>query len=340
MPYPAAMGAPRDRTRRLAAFVAGAVSSLVAPLASAQPAALHEVPLLVQRAPAAADCVDAAALAERVNVLVGRKALVPSDGSGQSFAFEIQIFKAEDGYTAIMLAAGRSRQLDDPGSTCAGLSDALALTLAILVDADEAPPAPPPPPPPAPTVAPAPVFVPPPPRPPPPTDGPRLLVAPLAGVASGLSGDVVPAVLVAANLRVVGPFSLLGGFTWMPSQDFPLAQGHVEVQLMYGQIAGCVSAWRLQDRVRAGACALLDAGAIRGKGVGYSVNGEITRPWVALGLAGMLDVRILDPIFWSTRIEAVAVAQQEGFQIDNVGIAFDPAPLGVVVATGIGVRFF
>jgi hypothetical protein len=165
-------------------------------------------------------------------------------------------------------------------------------------------------------------------------------VTPLVGVSSGLSGDAVPAVVLAADLRVIGPFSLHAGFTWMPSQDFALAPGHVEVQLMYGQIAGCFSAWRLLDRVRAGACVQLDAGAIRGKGVGYNVNGEVTRPWVALGLAGMLDVRIARPIFWSTRLEAVAVAQQEGFQIDNVGVAFDPAPFGVLAATGIGVRFF
>ncbi len=340
MPYPAAMGAARDRTRRLAAFVAWVILSLVATLAAAQPAALHEVPLLVQRAPAAVDCVDAVALADRVNLLVGRKALVPADSPGQSFAFEIQLFKAEDGYTAIMLAAGRSRQLDDPGPTCAGLSDALALTLAILVDADEAPPAPPPPPPPPPVVAPVPTFVPPPPPPPAPPFAPRLFVTPQIGVSSGLSGDAVPSVALLADLRVAGPFSILAGFTWMPSQDVPLAPGRVEVQLMYGQIAGCLGAWRFADRVRLGGCAQLDVGAIRGKGIGYGVNGEVTRPWTALGLAGMLDVRVADPLYWSSRIEAVVVTQQEGFQIDNVGIAFDPAPVGVVVATGVGVRFF
>lgn len=340
MPYPAAMGAPRDRLRRLAAAFAWAFALLVAALARAQPAALHEVPLLVQRAPAASDCPDATALAERVNELVGRKALVAMGTPGQSFAFEIQFYKADEGYTAIMLAAGRSRQLEDPGPTCAGLSDALALTLAILVDADEAPPAPPPPPPPAKKAAPAPTFVPPPLPPPAPTEGPRLLGSPLVGVSTGLSGDAVPAAILAFDLRVFGPLSIALGFAWMPSQDFALAPGHVEVQLLHGQLAGCLSSWRVLGRVRLGACLQLDVGAIRGKGVGYDTTGEVTRPWTALGLLGLLDVPVAGPFYWSSRLSALVVTQQEGFRIDRVGVAFDPAPVGLLVATGVGVRFF
>lgn len=334
MPYPAAMW-----IRRLAASASCALGVLAGQSASAQPAALHDVPLVVQRAPAAADCVDGKTLAERVNRLVGRTALIAADEPGQSFAFEVQILHAEDGYTAIVLAAGRSRNLDDPGPTCAGLSEALAVTLAVLVDADEQPPAPPPPPPPPrPTIVP--VFVPPPRPPPAPVYGPRLLLSPIIAVTSGLSGDAVPALVLVNDLRVIGPFSLLAGFTWMPSQDFPLRQGHVEVQLMYGQIAGCLSSWRVLGRARLGGCFQLDAGAIRGKGVDYPTNSEVTRPWIALGLTGLADVPIIDPVYWSTRVSAFAVPTQEAFQITGIGVAFDPPPFGVLVGTGVGVRFF
>ena len=346
MPYPAAMGATgtrrtlRDGLRRIAAC-AGAAAGLCAVCpAFAQPAALHDVPLVVQRAPAASDCVDAPALAERVNQLVKRTALVASDAAGASFAFEVQILRSEDGYTAIVLAAGGSRNIDDPGPTCAGLSDALAVTLAVLVDADETPPAPPPPPPPVPTATAAPIAPPPPPPRPVPAYGPRLLLSPVVGVASGLSGDAVPAVVLVNDLRLIGPLSLLAGFTWMPSQDFALQQGHVEVQLMYGQLAACLSSWRVLGRTRVGGCLQLNAGGIRGKGVGYPTNGEITRPWAALALTGLLDVPIFDPLYWSTRIQAFAVPTQEAFQIDRIGVAFDPPPVGVLVGTGVGVRFF
>lgn len=353
MPYPAAMGAsgeasrkaspgraPREWMRRIAATALCATGLLAARSTAAQPAALHDVPVVVQRAPAASDCVDAATLAGRVNLLVGRTALIASEAAGESFAFEVQILRSDDGYTAIVLAAGGSRKLDDPGPTCAGLSDALAVTLAVLVDADEKPVAPPPPPPPPPATATA-VFVPPPPPPSiPPRYGPRLLLSPIIAVTSGLSGDAVPAVVLVNDLRVIGPFSLLAGFTWMPSQDYPLREGHIEVQLMYGQLAACLSSWRVFGRSRLGGCFQVDVGGIRGKGVGYDETSEITRPWVGLGLTGLADVPIIDPLYWSTRISAFAVPTQEAFQIRGIGVAFDPPPVGILVGTGVGVRFF
>lgn len=340
MPYPAAMGR-RAWLRRLAASALGAMGLLLSRRSLAQPAALHDVPLVVQRAPAASDCVDSATLASRVNLLVGRSALVASETAGESFAFEVQILRSDDGYTAIVLAAGGSRKLDDPGPTCAGLSDALAVTLAVLVDADEKPAAPPPPPPPAPTPTVTPVVPPPLQRAPaPPPYGPRLLLSPVVAITSGLSGDAVPAVVLVNDLRVIGPFSLLAGFTWMPSQDFPLQQGHIEVQLLYGQLAACLSSWRVFGRSRIGGCFQADFGGIRGKGVDYPTNSEITRPWFALGLTGLLDIPILDPLYWSTRVSALAVPTQEAFQIRGIGVAFDPPPVGILVGTGVGVRFF
>ena len=176
--------------------------------------------------------------------------------------------------------------------------------------------------------------------PPAPTEGPRLLGSPLVGVSTGLSGDAVPAAILAFDLRVFGPLSIALGFAWMPSQDFALAPGHVEVQLLHGQLAGCLSSWRVLGRARLGACLQLDVGAIRGKGVGYDTTGEVTRPWTALGLLGLLDVPVAGPFYWSSRLSALVVTQQEGFRIDRVGVAFDPAPVGLLVATGVGVRFF
>src|SRR5262245_53241203 len=228
------------------AAAAACVMLSFAPLAPAQRATLTGNTLIVQRAPAAADCLDAGGLAARVNELAGREALVAATDAGSGVAFEVQILKSDDGYTAIVLAAGKSRQIADPGPACESLASALALTLAILLDAGEAPPVPPPPPPPPPPPrpAPAPLLLPLPPLPPaPPYVGPRLLVAPFVAVTEGLAGSVVPAVALAADVRVVAPLSILAGFTWMPSQDFPLPPGRVEVQLLYGQIAACFSTW-------------------------------------------------------------------------------------------------
>jgi hypothetical protein len=340
MPYPAGMAAARRPLRALsaAAFCGAAVSLSVS--AGAQPAALREVPLVVQRAPAASGCSDANALAERVNTLVGRKALVAAADSGSGFAFDVQILKSEEGFTAIVLAAGRSRQLEDPGPTCGSLSEALAATLAILVDADDTPP-PSAPPPPPPRPAPAPVIVPPPTRPPPPPSyGPRFLVSPIVAVSSGLSGVAVPALALAADVRVYGPFSVLAGFTWTPSQSYELAPGHVDVQLLFGQLGACASTWRLFGSSRLGGCFQVNVGGIGGKGVGYLTTKEVVRPWTSFALTAMLDVPIVDRFFWSSRLSGFVVVPQEGFQVDNVGVAFDPPPVALLAGTGVGVRFY
>jgi len=342
MPYPAAMRERRGRrwARRLVTLTACAFTSAFLPSspATAQTAPAGPVPLVVQRAPGASDCLDAAALADRVTLLTGRKALVAAESAGGGFAYEVQILKSDDGYTAIVLAGGKSRQIADPGPSCASLSDALSLTLAILVDADGTPPAPPPEPPPPPATAVVPIFVPPPPPPPAPYHGPRLFLSPQIAVTEGLSGSLVPALVLVNDLRVYRSLSVLAGFTWMPSQNFPLGQGQVEVQLMYGQIAPCLSEWNILGRVRLGGCAQLNIGGLRGKATGYPENREVTRVWTSFGLTGLLDVRLIDPIFWSVRVGGFVNATQEGFSIDKVGTAFEQAPAGILVGTGIGVR--
>ena len=313
-----------------------------APLvAAAQPSVPAPVPLVVQRAPAAADCIDAAALADRVTVLTGRKALIAADGAGSGFAFEVQILKSDEGYTAIVLAGGKSRQISDPGPTCASLSDALSLTLAILVDADATPAPPPPPPPPAPKpTAPAPTFTPPPPPRPTVTRGAGLLISPSVGLSEGLSGSLVPALVLVNDLRLYKSLSVLAGFTWMPSQDFPIGPGKVEVQLMYGQIAPCLSTWNILHGVRLGGCLQLNVGGLRGKAVDIPQGIEVTRPWVSLGLTALLDVPVIDPFYWSVRLSGFGTFTQESFTLVDYGRAFDAPPVGVLVGTGIGVRIY
>lgn len=343
MPYPAAMRR-RPRPWIRSALVAALLPCLAARPAAAQPGPEGPAPLVVQRAPGASDCLDAAALADRVTLLTGRRALVAAQDGGGGFAYEVQILHSEDGYTAIVLAGGKSRQIEDPGPTCESLSEALALTLAILAgDAAPAPepppPAPEPPPPPSAAFAiPVPVFAPPRAPDPAPVGAPRLLISPSVGISEGLSGSLVPSLVLLNDLHLIGPLSVLAGFTWMPDQQIPLGPGRVEVQLMYGQIAPCLSRWRILDRVRLGACAQLNVGGLRGKASGYAENREVTRPWTSFGLVGLLDVLVIDPFFWSIRIGGFVNAPQEAFSVDGIGVAFEAPPVGVLVATGIGVR--
>lgn len=340
----------RQRRRALCkvllAGVSAGASMLAAPFASAQPAATAPLPLVVQRAPGAADCPDAVTLAARVEKLTGRATLVAATEASGGFTFEVQILKSDDGYTAIVLAAGKSRQISDPGPTCASLEGALALTLAILADADEPPPAAPLEPPREPPLAPPvrfPVFVPPPYVAPPPRYGPRLLISPIVALSEGLSGSLVPALTLVNDLRLIGPLSVLAGFTWMPSRDFTIpgqSVGRVEVQLMYGQIAGCLSTWRFLGAARLGGCLQVNVGGLRGKGVGFAENREVVRPWTSFGPTVLLDVPVVGPLYWSSRASVFAVVPREAFAVDQVGTAFDPSIVGVVVGTGVGIKMF
>ncbi|MBK8252025.1 MAG: hypothetical protein IPK82_05090 [Polyangiaceae bacterium] len=301
--------------------------------------AAEPLPMVVLRAPGAEDCVDASTLADRVMLLTGRRALKAAEGSATQGAFEVQILHSADGYTAIVLASGKSRQISDPGPSCENLSDALALTLAILVDSDEPDPITPP----SGTATPSPpvrIYV------PPPIDqaqsvGPRLLISPSFGLSSGLSGAIVPTLILVNDLRLIGPFSVLAGFTWMPAQDFPLGDGRLELQLMYGQIAGCASTWSFLGSARLGGCAQFNAGALRAKAIGYSGGTEeVVRPYTSFGLTGLLDIPVVGPLYWSTRLSVFLNVPQEAFAIRDVGTAFDPPLVGFVVGTGASVKIF
>ncbi len=78
-------------------------------------------------------------------------------GSGKERpSLDVQIYRSEAGYTAVVQTGEKTRQISDKGATCRGLADAMAITLAILLDTEVPPPEPEPPPPAATTPEPKP----------------------------------------------------------------------------------------------------------------------------------------------------------------------------------------
>src|SRR6202044_2151878 len=87
------------------------------------------------------DCPDAEALAAAVERQMKHPALDPgAPASGRGL--DVQIYRSEVGYTAVIQAAGKTRQLSDRGSTCAGLAAALAVSIAVMLDTEPLPPEP------------------------------------------------------------------------------------------------------------------------------------------------------------------------------------------------------
>src|SRR5580700_3795505 len=93
--------------------------------------------LAVHRTEDSADCPDADALAAAVAQQMKRPALDPG-ASGRGL--DVQIYRSEAGYTAVIQAGGKTRQLSDRGPTCEGLAAALAVSIAVMLDAEPLPP--------------------------------------------------------------------------------------------------------------------------------------------------------------------------------------------------------
>src|SRR3954469_20154514 len=117
----------------------GALAAAVLGLAA--PAAAADLPaLVVHRTADTADCPDAAALAALVARQMKRPALEPREASTPG-GLDVQIYRSEAGYPAVMQAGDKTRQISDQGPTCGGLSAALAVSIAILLDTEPLPPA-------------------------------------------------------------------------------------------------------------------------------------------------------------------------------------------------------
>jgi hypothetical protein len=127
----------------------GALGAAIALAVSAAPARAEPLPhLAVHRTTDVSDCPDAAALAYAVAKQMKRPAVEPDAeiprGGGSSGAaspavvagLDVQLYRSAEGYTAVIAAAGKTRTIADRGATCAGLGDALAITLAILLDTE------------------------------------------------------------------------------------------------------------------------------------------------------------------------------------------------------------
>lgn len=282
------------------------------------------------------DCPDADALAASVGRLMKRPALDPTPGLSPAGGISVQFFGSPQGYTAVIQAGDRSREIADPWPTCAGLAEGLPITLAILLDSDEplvvvaAPAAAPT----APTAPIAPLLTPPPPAPRPAdkTTGLSVQLGP-AGTA-GLLGPFVLGIQGDADLRFAKTFAVGAGAFWLAPQTISLPPGEVSVSLWSAFLRGCSLVAGSPDRTRLALCAHAALGVIQGTGSGYFTNDTSTRPWIALGGAGLLEGTFSKRLGWAARLSFFIPAVQESFDVTTIGIAYEPSPVGVLFGIG------
>ena len=330
--------------------------ALLAPRPAHAEAALPD--LLVHRTEDTADCPDSVALAARVDRHMKRPAVRPRADLGTPGkdrpSLDVQIYRSEAGYTAIVQTGEKTRQITDNGATCRGLADAMAITLAILLDTEVPlpPPEPPAPPEPPPNVP----FTP---RLPPmplvdakPTTAPlpeaaadvatftlpprtfRIVAGAGATAATGLLTRLALGGTGHVGLGIGRVFSVEAGFLVLPTQTVPYAgkvkgasptaTPTVDLQLTSALFRLCATARLVSEETRAGLCAEALIGTIHGEGRGFIVNQSATDPWIAANLGAILEQTLFWRLSLVTRASVYVPILRRSFTVDNVDAASDP----------------
>jgi len=283
--------------------------------------------LRVERGAGAEECPDAASLGERIVSIRGR-ADTPNNGN-----YEVSFTHTADTFSATIRSGpnGESqRVLEGHGPTCAALSQATAVTLALLFDseADSASkPEPEPEPPPLPIVAPAPsepIVL------PPPHSRTRIdstLSLGAAGLAFVLR-PLSPAFTGELGLRVEGVRVGLG-VLWNPTQSLALDPGHVNETLLAGTVRTCIALTRTQA-LQLDVCSGLFAGAVSAQAEGFTHNSRRVRSWLAIPLELSL-ANLSGPIGWEVSASALGTLVHQDFEVEGLGVAYRAPRVGAML---------
>jgi hypothetical protein len=337
------------------AFAGSAALALLAPRAAHAEPPLPD--LLVHRTDDTADCPDSAALAARVDRHMKRPALRPradlSTAGRERPSLDVQIYRSEAGYTAIVQTGEKTRQITDKGATCRGLAGAMAITLAILLDTEVPPPPPEPPPPePPPAVAfaprppamplvdaaPTPTPVPAQPAPEEPFTAPprtfRVVAGAGAAAATGLLTRLALGGTGHVGIGIGRVFSIEAGFLALPTQTVPYAgkvtgapanaAPTIDLQLTSALFRLCATARLVTEETRAGLCAGGLIGTIRGEGKGFVFNQSATDPWIAGNLGAIIEQTLFWRLSLVTRATVYVPILRRSFTVTNVDATSDP----------------
>jgi hypothetical protein len=305
--------------------------------------------LSVEREDAAADCPDAAGLARLVERIVGPGAGGPVVRPGGDVRAAVRFSRGAATYEAALALTGArqgARTLTDTGPTCAALGRAVAITMALLLDAglDSEAPRPPPPTPVAVAVA-SPAVA--------PLASSRASSSRASSSPASRATDGTLAVTLGPALGLVGGATLASGLAVMMGVGRHLAlsldgqyvaprgtafdAGEVDVTLLAARLRAC-GVLDNEGAVRLGACAAGAAGRLRGEGRGYAfADGVATLTWAAAG-GGIEASRALGRR-WRAGLSADALVplRKSTFSITNRGVAFQSSPVSVMLEASFGV---
>ena len=289
--------------------------------------------LTVERGPETEACPDETALSARVrevrgpeSEVAGRAYLVRFKRIGKRLSAEIRVGES------------RVRALDTKTASCDVLAKGVAVTLAMLIDADvaaagPAPPASPEPQPPEPVAPPAPPEVPAPvPVLPPvrriPQHSHRAVHGFLSLGAGGLVGVLGPldALFTAEGGLRVGTVRLgLGALGAVP-RHLDVAGGSVDESLLSGTLRAC-SGLLGDARLSLGVCVGAFAGELSGGARGFPFVEKHRRAWLVLPFEASLS-RLSGRLGWELSVGGLLPLVQRDFGVQGAGVAYRTPSLG------------
>jgi hypothetical protein len=318
------------------------VCMLVLLAGQAQATQLRGAHLELTRSEQASECPDEEALARAVQAqLITQPAATPA-----SLRLAVSIDRDADGFLAHIEVTGRKhgvRTLHAEGPGCEALTDALAVTLAMILDerAREAEYKPPPRPqtrPSAPTAA-------------------ASLAQPQPGVSGWFSSGGAAARHQQLAAELDGWFSLGGAATWglphggswaaigefgvwhppwgatvgafwSPTQSIEYGQGTVSVRVIGGLAAGCYGLIGMQSATTLSLCLDAALGSLRGRGADYDSNRQQSRLWGAVGGGPALQGKITRLTGWRLRAAVAAPLWHDLFSVEGLpNAAYESDPL-------------
>jgi hypothetical protein len=282
---------------------------------AAQPTA----PLGVDRDPGTEECPDGDALAARIERIRGRPSPDPSP-------YLVRFSREEDHFVATIGTRDRShvRTLESHRPSCAALGDAVAVTLALLYDADLAAPAPAPPPLPPPV----------PPTQAAPAESERLRPGLGAGAAWVVGVTAPYSFAGQAEVGLYAPRWQAGlGVLWIAPETHRLGPGTVEQQMLGANARLCVAPVAA-DPVGMDVCSGVLAGAMTGRASGYTRNDTRSRPWVAVPLELVLR-STMQSVNIELGVGALVPIARDDFTVDGVGTAYESSSVAGMASVRI-----
>jgi hypothetical protein len=333
-------------------FAAGLAALLVT--LSRPAAAQGTPPIAVEREPGAEDCPDTAALAARVEAIIGH------GNRADATPYRVTFSRSAQAFTAAIRSGAEGtnvRYLDAREPNCSALAHATAIALAVLFDADlggaTAEPAPEKPAEPATSEPPA--------APAPPTKAPpsaeankggrepddlaesgsastatRKRVDPWLSIgAAALAGalrPVVPALVADAGLEIEGFRGTIGAM-WALPQTIDLPPGSARENLVSGTLRACYALSR-RGALRFDLCSGALIGAATAEARGFTTSEKHTELFLAFPAEVALSARSRF-VGWQLSASALVLSPPNQFEVGGVGPTYRPPPVAGMFALRI-----